>query len=353
MKAKDKYVAYVGTYTTEGESGLYVFDVKKDGELLKIRKEIVAGNPSYICMSKDEEILYSIVDEGVAAFKIEDNGDLSFMNMKPIGGMRGCFLDVDSKRRYCFVAGFHDGRVSMVKLKKDGSISGIADGVFHRGHAISATERRLDHPKVSSVVLTPDEKFICATDYGLNQMKVYRIDYDLGRIKLAETVRCALDSAPQVAVFSQDGKFCYVLGEGTNIIEVYSYELKDDMPVFDLIERVEILNNTYVAAAATHMFITDDSKYIFVSIDGMNYVSWLKRDKKTGRLERVGESPVSGDYPKFIAMLPGSDELIVLNHDSHEVRDFKVNYKEGYMLLCAKPGKVSRANCICFRKIGA
>lgn len=351
MKKTSKYVAYVGSYTTEGESGLYICDVKKDDSILTVREEIKTLNPSYLIMSKDEEILYSIVDDGLAAYKIQENGDLVYLNTKPIGGMRGCFLTVDSKRRYVFVAGFHDGRLSMVKLKSDGSISGLADGVFHRGHAISAGDRRLDHPKISCVCLTPDERFVCATDYGLNHMKVYSIDYEKGRISLVETVRCALDSAPRTVCFSPDGKFCYILLESSNKIEVYNCSLDGEKPVFDLKERVSVFENMYVAGVSTHMFMTDDCKYLFVSIDGLNYVSWLKRDKKTGSVTLAGKSPVSGDYPKHISFLPGTDELYVVNHDSYEIKSFNVNYKEGYMLLKGKPTKIPRGNCICFRKV--
>lgn len=345
------FAAYVGTYTTDGEAGLYVYDVKKDGEFFKLREKINLSNLSYMITSRDYEILYCIVDEGVSAFKMLPNGDLSYMNTKSIGGMRGCHMCIDKGRRFVFVAGFHDGRVSMVKLKKDGSMSGVADGVFHRGHAISSTERRLDHPKVSSVCLTPEEKFVCATDYGLNQMRVYSIDYDKGKMELVETVRCAMDSAPRKVNFSKDGKFCYILTESANLIEVYEYKVENGKPVFDLIQRIKILDDTYVAAAATHMFISQDQEYVFVSIDGMNYVSWLKRDKETGLLEKSGVSPVSGDYPKYIKMLPGTNELIVLNHDSNEIRDYKVNFEGGYMLLCEKPATLSRSNCVCFKKI--
>lgn len=346
-----RFTAYVGTYTNEGEPGLFVYDVKENGEFFRLRDEISLSNLSYMITSRDYEVLYCIVDDGVAAFKMLPNGDLSYMNTKPIGGMRGCHMCVDKGRRFVFVAGFHDGRVSMIKLKKDGSLSGVADGVFHRGHAISSSERRLDHPKVSSVCLTPDEKYLCATDYGLNQMKVYEIDYSKGKLTLVDTVRCAMDSAPRKVNFSKDGRFCYILTESANSVEVYEYESEGGQISFNLLQRMPVLGDAYVAAAATHMFISSDQKFVFVSIDGMNYVSWLKRDEKTGLLEKSGESPVSGDYPKYIKLIPGSDMLVVLNHDSNEIRNYRINFEEGYMLLCDKPAKLSRANCVCFKKV--
>ncbi len=46
--------------------------------------------------------------------------------------MRACYVEIDSNDRYLFLAGFHDGKVTMMRLNEDGSIAGIADGVFHQ-----------------------------------------------------------------------------------------------------------------------------------------------------------------------------------------------------------------------------
>ena len=67
------------------------------------------------------------------SFRIEKDGDLTPINKQWIGGMRGCYVEVDDGNRYLFVGGHHDGRVSMMHLEADGSIGGIADGIFHKG----------------------------------------------------------------------------------------------------------------------------------------------------------------------------------------------------------------------------
>ena len=50
------------------------------------------------------------------------DGDLEAVNKQWIGGMRGCYVEVDDEKRYLFVGGHHDGRVTMMHLEKDGSI---------------------------------------------------------------------------------------------------------------------------------------------------------------------------------------------------------------------------------------
>lgn len=349
--AEKKIVAYIGTYTYDDSPGLFVYDVKKDGKFLSLREHYSVSNLSYLCLSKDGKNLYTIVDEGVAAFSIDENGDLFYMNTKPIGGMRGCFLDVDSQKRFLFVAGFHDGRVSMIKLKNDGSISGVAYGVFHQGHVLSANERRLDHPKVSCVRLTPDEEFLCAADYGLNQMKVYKVDYKNGTLELTDIVRCALDSPPRTIQFSPDGKYCYILTEVTNQIEVYKYSYKDGNMSFELVERSSLNIGKHVAAAPTYMTLTEDGKYVIVTLDGKNGVVWFKRSKSTGKLEYAAESLISGTYPKYAEMIPHTNEMMVLNHDSNTVNGFNMFFKDNYMLMCERPETIDRPNCVCFNVI--
>lgn len=199
---QDKYVAYVGTYTHENSVGIHIYDVDVREGQLKERCVVPINNPSDIVISKNKKFLYSIADEGVEAFKILPNGDLEEMNNQWIGGMRGCYLEVDDENRYLFVGGHHDGRVTMMRLKEDGSIGDIATGIFHKGMG-RGNDRRTNTPHVDCVMLTPDQKFLCAVDNGLDQVKVYRVDYDFGKLKLVDIIRGPLQSAPRMIRFSK------------------------------------------------------------------------------------------------------------------------------------------------------
>ncbi|MCR5451815.1 MAG: beta-propeller fold lactonase family protein [Lachnospiraceae bacterium] len=349
--AKEKYVAYVGTYTHENSIGIHVYDIDLSNGRFTERSVAPINNPSYLCVSHDGSKLYSIEDEGVCAFDIDENGDLTKINSKWIGGMRGCYLDIDSKRRYLFVGGYHDGRVTMMKLNEDGSIDGIADGIFHQGLAISANDRRFDHPKVSCVQLTPDERYLCAVDYGLNQVKVYKVDYVHGKLHLEDIVRCELDAGPRSIRFSNDGKICYILAELANVIEVYTYKLDDNEPVFERIQIVPTITKeeeSYSASAC--MAISREKNYIFVSIDGYNGVSWLSINED-GTLKYENETQTSGDFPKSLAVLPGDDFLGVLNHDTNQITTFAINHDENFLLMKNPPVNVDKPNCIRIHKL--
>ena len=74
-----KYVAYVGSYTYYGSSkGISIMDVDVEKGIFTKRKEVSVNNSSYLVASRNNKYLYSVVDEGVAAFKILPDGDLEY-----------------------------------------------------------------------------------------------------------------------------------------------------------------------------------------------------------------------------------------------------------------------------------
>ncbi len=350
--SKERYVAYVGTYTHTNSVGIHVYDVDPDTGVFVERSVAPINNPSYLTISKNGKYLYSIADEGVAAFDIDENGDLIKKNQQWIGGMRGDFVEVDSQNRYLFVGGFHDGRVTMMRLQEDGSIGDIACGIFHQNYGLGDGSRHTDHAKVTCVKLTPDEKFLCAVDIGLNQIKVYEINYELGNLTLADIIRPEIDAGVREIGFSGDGKYMYALTSMNNSIEVYKYYvLKGKDPEFERIQTISVLKKPDPNVGATSFTITEDEKYIFVGVDAMNGTTWLSRDAETGLLTYEGYTLNSGEFPKDIDILPGDKFLVVLNHDSSEIRTLCLNMEGGYALMKNAPIEVSKPNCVKVHKL--
>ena len=285
--AEEKYVAYVGTYTHENRVGIHIYDVDVPNGYMTERKVVPINNPSDLVVSKNKKFLYSIADEGVESFRILEDGDLEPMNEQWIGGMRGCYVEVDDENRYLFVGGHHDGRVTMMHLNEDGSIGEIADGIFHKGMGRSIAQRNFI-PHVDCVKLTPDQKFLCAVDNGLDQVKIYRVDYEYGKLKLVDIVRGPLESAPRMIRFSRDGKFAYILYELTNTVEVYTYNLVNNMPVFEKVQTVSTMApKDDDVCAASGMEMSKSGKHLYVSNSGVNSVVCYEVNPENGTLTVV------------------------------------------------------------------
>ena len=146
---KEKYIAYVGTYTHGSSIGIHLYDVDVEEGTLSERKVVPVNNSSYVVKSKNGKYLYSIADEGVAVFEIKPDGDLELINKVGIDGMRGCYLCVDDTGKYLFVAGYHDGKITAVHTHQDGRLGQVFDGVFHKG--VGSVAERNFRPHVSCV----------------------------------------------------------------------------------------------------------------------------------------------------------------------------------------------------------
>lgn len=350
---KDRYVAYVGTYTHENSLGIHIYDVDVEQGSIKERKMVPISNSSDLIISHDGRILYSIADEGVEAFHIMEDGDLKSINKEWIGGMRGCYLDLDREDRYLFVAGYHDARVSMLRLNGNGSIAGIADGVFHKGMGRCIAERN-SRPHVHCVKVTPDQKFLCAVDGGLDHVKIYKLDYERGRLINHDILRCPLDSAPRALRFSKDGKYAYVLCELTNVVNVYRYYVvENDNPEFDLIQTISTGDPTEdEICSAASMELSPDGNYLFCSDAGINAVIVFRVDRETGMLDLVCNSRIGGEFPKALAVFPDGKHFMCMNHDDNTIGIFSMNYEGGYFLMHGKPIEVETPNCVYIHKLG-
>lgn len=349
MKEK-RFVAYVGTYTHGSSKGIHIYDLDMENGQMTERKVIPINNPSYIKKSHNGKYLYSIADEGVRSFEILPDGDLRPMNSATIEGMRGCYLSTDKDDKYLFVAGWHDGKVTVLRLNEDGTVGEITDEVFHKG--IGSVAERNFRPHVNCVNLTPDGRFLCAVDLGIDQVKLYKFDHQLGKIELVDVLRMELESAPRIIKFSRSGKFAYVISELKNYISVYRYDGSGKTPEFELIQKISTVNEYHSAstAACALRFSRDDSLLLCTNA-GDNSAGVFRVDKETGILTKICILPVSGDYPKAIDFFPDNRHIMSLNHETNSITVFRMNYEKGYFSLLGRPLPIETPNCILISEV--
>lgn len=337
-------ILYVGTYTHGTSVGIHIYDMDVEKGTLKERRVVPINNASFLTQSHNKKYIYSICDEGVEAFRIMQDGDLEFINQKSIRGMRGCYLSTDSKDRLLFVGGYHDGKVTVLKLNKDGSIGPITDGIFHKG--LGSIAERNFRPHVNAVVPTPDDKYLCAVDLGVDHVKVYSIDYETGRLRLVDIIHCPLESAPRGMVFSKDGRFCYVLCELKNYILAFSYDSSEGAPHFERIQKIGTITDKEASnTAASGMKITKDGKYLFCSNAGEDSIAAYAVNQEDGKLEMLFELPISGEYPKDLDIFPDLRHVIALNHESNAITTFTVHYEKKTLAMNSAPIYIETPNC--------
>ena len=104
-------------------------------------------------------------------------------------------------------------------------------------------------------------------------------------------------------------------------------------------------------SAASALNISEDFKYVVSSNAGDNSATIYRIDQKTGTLTKILCLPISGDYPKDVALFPDNKHLVSLNHESNTMTFFNVDLKNGLLVMNGKEIQVDQPNCIIFHKL--
>jgi len=347
---KEKYVAYVSTYTQGDNHGIKIYDVDMEKGRFIEKDKVEISNSSYVTVSHNGKYLYSITDLGVEAYTILKDGSLKIINFAPINGMRGCYVSTDYTDSYLFVAGYHDGKLTVLRLKDDGSIGEITDEIYHKG--LGSVAERNFRPHINCARMTHDNKYLLVADEGMDHVNVYSFDLQKGTVRLADIIRSELESAPRHIKISKDGRFIYIVHEWKCYIDVYFYEERNGNPYFEKVQSIETVpmsrgsNN-----AASALSFSVDYKYLLSSNAGDNSVVIYSASPKDGKLTKIFCLPISGEYPKDADFFPNNKFLVSLNHETNDMTFFHIDLEKGTMIMNGPSIKVDVPNCIIFHKL--
>ncbi|MBO6015687.1 MAG: lactonase family protein [Lachnospiraceae bacterium] len=349
----DKYVAYVSTYTMGSagrQCGIKIYDVDMENGRFIAKDEVEITNSSYVTISHNSKYLYSITDFGVESYNIGPDGSLSVINHATINGMRGCYLSTDYEDKFLFVAGYHDGKITALRLGEDGGVGEITQEIYKKG--LGSIAERNFRPHVNCVKMTRDNRFLLAADLGMDHTDVYELDHRTGKLKNVDVLRSEIESAPRHIKMTKDGKFVYIVHELKNFIDVYSYGLKGNTPEFTKLDTIATLNDYHAGgSAASALNFSADEQYLISSNAGDNSVIVYRIDHESGKLEKVFCLPISGDYPKDAALFPDNRHLVSLNHESNTMTFFHVDLEKGILVMNGREMKVDKPNCVIFHKL--
>lgn len=344
----DQYVAYVGSYTRGDSKGLHIFDFNAETLEFKLRDVFEINNPSFVHLSHDGQFLYCNCDEGIAAFRIMKDGSLVLINKGSVNGLRPCYISTDRANRYLITAGYHDGKLTVLRLMEDGGVGPVTDEVFMKGLGSVAGRNYRCH--VNCALFTPDEHYVLAVDLGMDQVKIYEFDHECGKIILHDILRCELESGPKHMIFSKDGQYAYLTHEDRNYVTQYAYDaaharFEKRQALSTVPEKFEGYNS------AITLKLSSDETHLFVTNSGDNSVAVYKIDPETKAMTMICILPTSGDYPRDLIVVPGRDSFVCVNQESNSLTCFDVNYDGHYIAMNGAPVKVSCPTSMKIKKL--
>ena len=346
----------IGTYTKTGKSeGIYVYEFDtQTGKAVYKNKAAGLTNPSYLALSKDEKYVYAVSENGpgkggVSSFTFDKSrGALTLLNVKPSIGDGPCYVAVDDKNNHVFLANYGGGSAIARALNPDGSISDTNQYLKYTGN--SANKSRQNAPHAHSSVLSPDNKYLFISDLGTDRINIYRYNpknetkpLTAGKPAFISVVP---GSGPRHFDFHPNGKFAYSIQELTGNIGVYKYK-KGKLQLIENISSLPQGFNGKVGAADVH--VSPDGNFLYISNrDDLNEIAIYQIDQSSGKIRLAGRQSTIGRVPRNFVIDPTGNFLLVANQHTDSIIVFKRDKKTGLLSDTGERLNVGSPVCLKF-----
>lgn len=346
-----KLTAYVGTYTYGDSKGIYKFAIDSvSGIIDDVTLAATIDSPTYISIDKDNKHLYSVIREadkgGIAAFSMNiEKAELELLNYKVSQGKPPCHVNLDNESYFVFYGNYHESTIEVFDLNSDGSIHSSLSRIKHEGSSLNKERQEKAH--VHCVTLTPDEKYLCAIDLGMDKLEIYNFNKGILSKTNDSSLLLTPGCGPRHIEFHPNNKFAYIITELSSEIIVLEYSSSNGR--FKELQYISTHSKEYTserAGGAIH--ISKDGNYLYASNRGDNTIAVFSIDITSGKLNLISHTSTQGEHPRDFAIDPTGNLLIVANQHSNNIVPFSIDKSTGTLTQISSPVYVPNAVCIKF-----
>ena len=338
----------VGTYTTRGSKGIYVFNFDTaTGKAILLSHTDSSSNPEFLTITKDKQYVYAVNETkngNVAAYSFKDN-KLNLLQIKSVKSDDPCYITLSPDEHNLFVANYSGGSITQFHRFADGLISNAQQFIQHTGKSVHPT--RQDKPHVHGAFFSPKGDYLLTPDLGMDQVFVYpyknsNVPLDINK---ASVIKSKPGAGPRHIAFSNNGKYLYVIEELSGSISVYSF----NKGVANLLQNVNThLENYKGEPGSADIHISPDGKYLYASNRGQeNNISKFPV-LPNGKLDSKQMSlfPTLGKIPRNFTISNDGNWLLVANQETDNIVVYKINKATGDLINTGNSISVSMPVCL-------
>lgn len=345
---------YVGTYTSGKSEGIYIYRLNMStGQLshLKTVKNVV--DPSYLTLNRKKRLLYAVNEvsqfEGmptgaVSSFSVEPNGaDLKYLNQKPSKGGSPCYVTLDRTENFVLLANYESGTVSVLPVKKDGSLGDTASVVQHAGSSINR-DRQLG-PHAHCIVLDRSNRYAFAVDLGIDKVMIYRFDSRSGTLTNHGEVQMKPGAGPRHLTFHPNNRYAYVINELDSTMTALTYDSKRG--VLQSKQTVSTIPAGFSAPSyCADLHVSPSGRFLYGSNRGHDSIVVFAIDKRSGELSMIEHVSTGGKWPRNFTIDPTGNFLLAANQRSDSVVTFHVDSKTGRLTPTGHIAEIPTPVCL-------
>jgi len=209
---------------------------------------------------------------------------------------------------------------------------------------------------------TPDEKLMGVCDLGCDRVNFYDYKKEGGLDKPVITLKADPGDGPRHAIFSNDGKFLFVVNELSSTVTSYKVEpptppltnsSTHQLPPFTRIGKWSMLPEGCslkpIDTKAAAIKLTADGKLLMASNRGHDSIAFYAvNDDGTLTLNNVAK--LTGKFPRDFELMPGEKFMVVGHKMSNEIQVYAFNREKCELTPVGAPIPCWRPLCFKFEK---
>jgi 6-phosphogluconolactonase len=341
--------AYVGTYTPNG-LGIHRFQVdRSSGKLEALEPLRGVENPSSLLVDRQQRFLFAVsevknyngtTNGSVSSYAIQSGaGALQLLNTVNSHGAGPVYLSLHPNGRFLMVANYNSGTVAVFPVSNDGMLGEACSvqqpqapaGAQHAAEGAPGSFAVSDHdgPHAHTIVPSPDGRFAISTDLGVDRTYLWKFDEATGALSPNDPpfVAASPGAGPRHVAFHPNGRYLYEVTEEASTLVCYAYDSMHGG--LTRLQSVSTLPDSYQGTSfASELVFSRDGRFIYVA-NRLHDTIVQFSVAGNGHLQRVGEIPTGGDYPRVIKFDPSGRFMYSLNQRSDHIAIFNVDTANG------------------------
>lgn len=347
---EQQFYLFIGTYAQKADDGLLVYRLNTT-TLEADPVTAISGieNPTFFCFSADRSYLYVVSEVhgggSVYAYHFDrETGKLNLLNEQPCEGDDPCYIYLDKTGQWLFVGNYGSGSISVFPIEKNGTIGKAIQVIEHHGSSINLPQQSQAH--VHCTISSPDNRFLMATDLGMDKIFVYQLDDETGRLSPADQPQVDVTPGfgPRHITFSKNGEYVYVIHELGGAVSVFKNE-NGKLSEEQVISTLPADYNGRIWAA--ELELSPDDRYLYASNrDDLNDIVIFSVDQENGKLSYISRISSGGQTVRNFTLSPNGKCLVAGHKNGNEVTIFKRDTDTGRLTSTDHKIIVPHAVCL-------
>jgi len=338
-------LAYVGTYTPNGQ-GIHLLSLDTStGDLTKVKIAAAVPSPSWLAFHPSKGFLYAVNEisnynggstGSVTAFAVNPStGDLTLLNVVSSQGAGPAHLSVDPLGQFVFVANYGGASFAVLPIQSDGSLGNATYvqtdiGSVGPTHATNAPPGSFaisghDAPHAHMIQADPAGKFVFGVDLGQDRIYSWLLNRATGTLTPNSPPFVALPpgDGPRHFAFHPNGRWFYSLQEEASTLVFFNYDATSGGLTPQ--QMVSTLPQEFVGTNFTsEVMVSSNGKFLYAANRLHDSVGIFAIDHGTGELTQVGDEWTRGDYPRSFNIDPTGNFLYACDQRSDSIAAYEV-----------------------------